>query len=421
MTTKRRWCSWLLLFALLPAACGGAAAATTEVATTEATHAERIRRGLELADRKDFVGALSEFQVVQREAPSVEGSLRLANARFQLGRHAEALAGYRNYLENGQGLFAQERMALSTEIGRIEKALDDDRKPEGPSLASQWFQGELARLRADDALAADDFEEARAGYDIAFGYLGYPGYLFEAAIAASLNGEIHGAHDRFADYLRLGGPHIPPERAFAVAAEVDRLAAIMRGEPPITEESLATRVLAERAGTEEPEAPPPSATDVAPPAPEPAPEPKIEPAPKPAPEPKIEPAPKPAPEPVPTVEEQPYRQVEVPPETAVRPPPRTEPKPVPLEDLLFYCRSTSSAVRHRAVRNLARLHDDRARLALEERATRDGNMQIRFAAVAGLVARRSYASLPVLRRALITAATSEERGALKRAIAEIQQ
>jgi hypothetical protein len=346
-------------------------------------HEERIRRGLELGEGGDYVGALSEFQLAQREAPSPEGSLRLACARFLLGRHAEALAGYRNYLENAAGLSAQERMALAAEIGRLEQALDGKRKPEGPSLANQWFKGELARLRADDALAAGTFEEARAGYDIAFGYLGYPEYLFEAAVAATLNGEPHGAHDRFADYLKLGGAHLRPDRAFAVAAEVDRLAAILRGEPPISEESLAARILAERAGTATPEAPPP--------------------------------APAPAPK------EKAYRQVEVPPEIAAAPPPKAEPRPVPLEDLLFYARSKSTAVRHRAVRNLAAVPGDRARLALEERATRDANMQIRFAAVEGLVARRSYASLPELRRALITAATSEERAVLKRAIAAIQE
>jgi tetratricopeptide (TPR) repeat protein len=389
---------------LLLAACGGAGAGKGASTSGEPTHEERIRRGLELGEGGDYGGALSEFQLVQREAPSPLGSLRLACARFLLGRHAEALAGYRHYLEHGQGLSAQERMALAAEIARIERALDEDRKPEGPSLAGQWFRGELARLRADEAMAGGDFAGARAGYDEAFGLLGYPEFLFEAALAASSQGENRLARDRYAEFLRLGGQHLPPERAFAVAAEVDRLEAILRGEAPVTDESLAASVLAERAGKAAPEAPPPSAAaDAATPEPPPGP---------------VAAAPEPPPA---ETQESSYRPVEVPPERADVAPPRVEPKPVPLEDLLFYARSRSSAVRHRAVRDLARLADDRARRALEERVLEDQNRYVRFAAVEGLVARRSRASIPVLRRALNTAATSEERAVLKRALAGFQE
>jgi HEAT repeat protein len=90
-----------------------------------------------------------------------------------------------------------------------------------------------------------------------------------------------------------------------------------------------------------------------------------------------------------------------------------------LEELLFYSGSKSSSVRLRAVRDLAAHPDDRARLALEKRILEDTNMRVRIAAVEALVARRSVASIPLLRQAVLTASTSQERAVLKRAVAQI--
>ena len=90
-----------------------------------------------------------------------------------------------------------------------------------------------------------------------------------------------------------------------------------------------------------------------------------------------------------------------------------------LQDLMFYAKSRSATVRLRAVKDLISVPDDRARQVLEERMLEDTNMQVRFAAVRGLSARRSFASIPVIRKAKITAATSQERAVLKKAMTEI--
>jgi flagellar biosynthesis GTPase FlhF len=96
-----------------------------------------------------------------------------------------------------------------------------------------------------------------------------------------------------------------------------------------------------------------------------------------------------------------------------------ETKPTSIEDLLFFSGSKSSSVRLRAVRGLVAQPDDRARQALEKRMRVDTNMRVRIAAIEGLVARGSLRSIPALREAVLTAATSQERAVLKRAIADL--
>jgi hypothetical protein len=90
-----------------------------------------------------------------------------------------------------------------------------------------------------------------------------------------------------------------------------------------------------------------------------------------------------------------------------------------LEELLFYVKSRSSAIRMKALKDLTTMSDDRARVALEDRLVRDPNIQIRIAAIAGLEARRSVHSIPVIWRAVITASSSSERARLKKAIKTI--
>ena len=97
-------------------------------------------------------------------------------------------------------------------------------------------------------------------------------------------------------------------------------------------------------------------------------------------------------------------------------PPREVPS---LQDLMFYAKSRSATVRLRAVKDLISVSDDRARQVLEERMVKDTNMQVRIAAIRGLSARRSQVSIPVIRKARITAGTSQERAVLKRAMDEI--
>ena len=86
---------------------------------------------------------------------------------------------------------------------------------------------------------------------------------------------------------------------------------------------------------------------------------------------------------------------------------------------MFYSKSRSSTVRLRAVKDLISVSDDRARQVLEDRMLNDTNMQVRFAAIRGLAARRSYNSIHVIRKARITAATSQERAVLKKAMDDI--
>ncbi|MBN2527725.1 MAG: hypothetical protein JXR76_15145 [Deltaproteobacteria bacterium] len=96
------------------------------------------------------------------------------------------------------------------------------------------------------------------------------------------------------------------------------------------------------------------------------------------------------------------------------------PEETSFEDLLFYANSKSATVRYRAVKELIPILNEQSRLALENRVLNDRNIHVRFLAISGLVLRSSTASLPVLEHALITAATSEERATVKKAIADIR-
>ncbi|MCP4600982.1 MAG: HEAT repeat domain-containing protein [Proteobacteria bacterium] len=93
--------------------------------------------------------------------------------------------------------------------------------------------------------------------------------------------------------------------------------------------------------------------------------------------------------------------------------------PPTLNVLLTYAKSPDSSVRMRAVKNLIRVRDARATLALEDRMKNDSSIQVRLAAVDGLVARRSLRSVPIMRRLVMTAATSNERARIQRAIRQL--
>ncbi|MFO8072367.1 MAG: HEAT repeat domain-containing protein [Polyangia bacterium] len=433
----------------LASACGGGQPALE--ADVGLAPEQRIRRGLELAEQRDYEGALAEFRAAQREQPTAAGSLRIANANFKLGHYESALVGYRAYLEKRPEMPVDERQAVLWEIERTEKALQKDEEPGGRSLAGQWFRGELARLRAGEALAEERWADARREYDQAYQYLGYAELLFESALAATREGDLRAALGKYEEYLANAMGGVAPQREYAVGAEIDRLQAILDGEQPVTEESLADRVYAERSGVEEPEGPPPSVelgAGAGPVEPEPEPEPEAEveveaePEPDPDPEPRpaadikespygvaSPPKPRPEPEPEPEVaqtekeEKAGYRRLspEKTPSERRKEPVRVEREPATIEDLLFYAGSRSSSVRYRAVRDLIPIPGERARRALVERMTEDTNLQVRIAAIRGLAARRSSRSIPAMRRALITAATSQERAVLKDAISEIQE
>jgi hypothetical protein len=231
---------------------------------------------------------------------------------------------------------------------------------------------------AEAAVANGSWEEGAAGFEEAYQQLDDPQLLFESAMAYSEAEQWSKAIDRYETYLVADRKQIEPERAYAVKAEIDRLRSIVAGEEPVTWESLADQVYAERRGDAE--------ADEVPPQP-------------------------------------PAEADEVPPQPpAEADGPTTSANTIDeasLEDLLFYTGSKSSAVRLRAVRDLAAQPSDRARLALEHRLAVDTNIRVRIAAVESLVARGSVASIPALQRALLTVATSQERAVLKRAIAAL--
>jgi hypothetical protein len=342
----------------------------------------------------------------------------------------------------------------------VERAIDEGEEPAGQSLAGRWVRGRLAVLRASEAAGAGSWAAAFQSYDRAFQYTGEAAMLFEAALSASKAEDWQAASKKYSQYLAIGAEDISPDRAFQVQAEVDRIGSILEGLEPVERESLADRVHRERAGDLEPEEPPP--TPVAPEEADAGTEPEPveigateaeevgdiveigeDPAQakaaarkaaleeKKAAEKAAREAKAAAEAPVKEPPKGGYSRTEptepaafaaalVPPErpaeVAPRPPGRRE---VTVDDLVFYSRSRSPSVRMRAVKDLVSVPGERARAALEERLFKDTNMQVRFAAIGGLAARRSFASLPALRSARVTAATSEERAVLKEAIDEI--
>ncbi|MCP4679557.1 MAG: HEAT repeat domain-containing protein [Deltaproteobacteria bacterium] len=90
-----------------------------------------------------------------------------------------------------------------------------------------------------------------------------------------------------------------------------------------------------------------------------------------------------------------------------------------LDDLLVYVKSPDSAVRIQVARDLTAQADPRATRALEDILLHDKSMQVRLAALDGLVARNSVSSVRVMQRVVNTASTSSERARINRAINQL--
>ncbi|MBW2276627.1 MAG: HEAT repeat domain-containing protein [Deltaproteobacteria bacterium] len=249
--------------------------------------------------------------------------------------------------------------------------------------------GELARLRAEQAAADGKWNGAASEFEEAYQLLDDPQMLFEAALAFTKAEQWSAAIDKLETYLVADRKQIDAQRAYAVDAEVDRLRTIVAGEEPVTWRSLADQVYGERRGETQP-VEQPSAQE----------EQLLE-------------------EAVSEETASMYEQVPVEPAPAGLTAPPHERSAPTLQELLFYSGSKSSAVRLRAVRDLAAHPDDRARQALERGAQSDTNIRVRIAAIEGLVARGSVASIPLLKQIVLTASTSQERAVLKSAIAEL--
>ncbi len=284
-----------------------------------------------------------------------------------------------------------------------------------PTDPSELERGAFELAEAKESLDNGEYANAAVSFDTAYQYTGDVELLFEAALAVTRAKDWPRAHEKYIDYLERGQKEVSPEKTYMVRSEIDRLAAIIGGQEPVTWDSLADQVYSERAGErapmEEPEIEDTKVGKVAAKkaAKEAAKEEKR----------KKEAAKEPEES---KVEEKPnasgYKQVQG--GAAPEKMPAHSPREMPsLQDLMFYAKSSSSTVRLRAVKDLITVSDDRARQVLEERMLNDTNMQVRFTAIRGLSARRSVVSIPVIRKARITAATSQERAVLKKAMDEI--
>jgi tetratricopeptide (TPR) repeat protein len=451
--------------------CGGGGPDKTAVSDMPTDPQELERGALELAEARDFKNAVEYMKDAQSKEPTLQRRLGVAHLLYMNGNHKQALEGYQAYLSVVAGIPARIAADLNAEIDRIEVAIKAGDEPVGRSLAGQWLRGSLASLQAKDSLDKGEYANAVVSFDKAYQYTGDAELLFEAALAATMAKDWPGAHEKYIDYLERGQKEVPAEKTYMVRSEIDRLTVVIAGQEPVTWDSLADQIYGERAGDRDPMDEPPSVNDV-----ESEPEgdagieesDQIDPemgevsevedvkvdkvaAKKAAKEArqkelkaererkkaereakvaakkaaaaekkrKKEAAEEPEES---KIEEEPtssgYKQVQG--ATASGKMPVHPPREVPsLQDLMFYAKSRSATVRLRAVKDLISVSDDRARQVLEERMVNDTNMQVRFTAIRGLSARRSHVSIPVIRKARITAGTSQERAVLKKAMDEI--
>ncbi len=488
--------------------CGGGGPDKT-VSPGESTDPSELERGaFELAEARDFEGAVEQMKAALSREPTSQRRLGVAHLLFMNGKHKQALEGYQAYLSVVEGVPARLAADLNEEIDRIDAAVKAGDEPVGRSLASQWLRGSLASLEATDSLDDGEYANAAVSFDKAYQYTGDVELLFEAALAVTRAKDWPRAQEKYIDYLERGQKEVPPEKAYMVRSEIDRLAVIIAGQEPVTWDSLADQIYGERSGDRAPmEEPPLKAGRQQLPLPlagegrdgvnEPEVDAGLEEPTASDPEPEAEntkideiaarkaekkaakeaakkarqeelkaererkkaereekiaakkaakkarqeelkaererkkaereekiaakkAAQKAAKEA--EIEEEPkasgYKQVKGEAASGKKTAHSSGEMPS-IQDLMFYAKSRSATVRLRAVKDLISVPDDRARQVLEERMLEDTNMQVRFAAARGLSARRSFASIPVIRKAKITAATSQERAVLKKAMDEI--
>ena len=489
---------------------------------------EHEMKALELVEDRSFDQATVHYEAALEMEASPRRQLGYCHVKYMKGDYEAAVNGYKAYLTSNPSLPEAQVETLGAEIMRIQSAIDEGEEPVGKSLAGQWLRGRLAGMRAELDVEREDWGKAYDNYDRAFQYTGDHEMLFEAAMAASMGERWTEASRKYSQYLAVSVDGIPADRAYQVQAEIDRLDSVMKGEEPVTWETLAQQVYEERTGRRAPLDEPPSMIeerisltvdggvaadeepeiDVA--------ESEVEPEMTPKQRKKAEREARLAEKRAEAKaakearlakqrearekkkaekearlarqkeererkkaekearlakqkeererkkaekearlakqkEERERKKAEAEAKNAVKeasegdggyeevksndnpamsaalvPPERKAPvkkvekrREVTLEDLLFYSKSSSSSVRMKAVKDLIVVNNPRVRLALEERVVNDTNMHVRFAAINGLAARRSRASVPVLRRATITATTSQERAVLKKAIDKI--
>jgi len=130
-------------------------------------------------------------------------------------------------------------------VGTKENAAEPVAEPEAEPEPSP---GDLARQRAEQAAADERWADAASGFEQAYQLLDDPQMLFESALAFTKAGQWSAAADKLETYLVADRKDVDPARASAVQAEIDRLRSLAAGQEPVTADSLADRIYAERAG-----------------------------------------------------------------------------------------------------------------------------------------------------------------------------
>ena len=165
--------------------CGGGGPDKT-ASPAESTDPSALERGaLELAETRDFEGAVEHMKAALSKEPTPQRRLGVAHLLFMSGKHKQALEDYRAYLSVVEGIPARLAADLNTEIDRIDAAVKAGDEPTGRSLASQWLRGNLASLRATDSLDNGEYANAAVSFDTAYQYTGDVELLFEAALAVT--------------------------------------------------------------------------------------------------------------------------------------------------------------------------------------------------------------------------------------------
>ncbi len=240
----------LFISVVINTGCGGAAG-KGEGAAIQAEG--NVLRGYELAEQGDFGGALAEFQTEYSNNSSPAGRLRIGYVLFLEGDFLGAKSAYEDYLTAEPDLPSWDRDEVNAEVKRIDEALAKDRQPQGASLAKRRLRGDLARLRAEQAISTEEFGEAFSMFEIASQYSSDPELSFEAGLAASKVGANEASRKHFKIYLAKKGFLMSEERSALLRIEVGRLSAVLSNQEPEVSVSLADKIYADREGRPVPE------------------------------------------------------------------------------------------------------------------------------------------------------------------------
>lgn len=226
------------------------------VQTADATLSDTAlwRSGLAKAESRDYDGALADIQLANQKNPTLKYELALAHLRFLNKSYRDAVKQYEALIAGGK-LNRRQQDELKAEVTRINEARGE---VTGRSLAGQWIRATAAVVEAEEAIEREDYGVAYKSYDKAYQYNQDYELLLESALAASRAKQWEWAHQKFKEYVAVGGDDISRDMQYRVYAEIDRLMSMLKGEKVVTEKSLADEIYAERKGEEEADGLPPS-------------------------------------------------------------------------------------------------------------------------------------------------------------------